>query len=176
MLSETAVFAGGCFWCTEASFQDLKGVISAVPGYAGGHTQQPSYQQVTSGATGHAEVVKVEFNPSVITYDDLLKVFFTVHDPTTRNRQGDDIGSQYRSMILYTNDAQKKSAQDFIAKINPEFDGRIVTEVEQLSDLYEAEDYHHDYFKKNPNAGYCQAIISPKVAKLRKKFAELVKN
>jgi peptide-methionine (S)-S-oxide reductase len=176
MATQTAVFGGGCFWCTEAAFQDLKGVHSAVPGYAGGKGQQPSYQQVTSGMTGHAEVVKVTFDSDVISYEDLLKVLFTVHDPTTSNRQGNDIGTQYRSIILYSDESQKKTAQDFIARINPEFDGRIVTEIEPLTDFYEAEDYHHDYFKKNPNAGYCQVIISPKVAKLRKEFAGLLKD
>ena len=175
MPTQTAVFGGGCFWCTEAAFQDLKGVQSAVPGYAGGKTQQPSYQQVTTGATGHAEVVKVVFDPIVISYNDLLKVFFTVHDPTTRNRQGNDVGAQYRSIILYIDEAQKKAAEDFIARINPEFDGRMVTEVEPLVEFYEAEGYHHDYFKKNPNAGYCQVIISPKVAKLRKEFSDLLR-
>jgi len=175
MSTQTAVFGGGCFWCTEAAFQDLKGVQSAVPGYAGGKTQQPSYQQVTTGATGHAEVVKVVFDPIVISYNDLLKVFFTVHDPTTRNRQGNDVGAQYRSIILYIDEAQKKAAEDFIARINPEFDGRMVTEVEPLVEFYEAEGYHHDYFKKNPNAGYCQVIISPKVAKLRKEFSDLLR-
>jgi peptide-methionine (S)-S-oxide reductase len=176
MATQTAVFGGGCFWCIEAAFQDLKGVHSAVPGYAGGKGQQPSYQQVTSGMTGHAEVVKVTFDSDVISYEDLLKVLFTVHDPTTSNRQGNDIGTQYRSIILYSDESQKKTAQDIIARINPEFDGRIVTEIEPLTDFYEAEDYHHDYFKKNPNAGYCQVIISPKVAKLRKEFAGLLKD
>lgn len=176
MATQTAVFGGGCFWCTEAAFQDLKGVHSAVPGYAGGKGQQPSYQQVTSGTTGHAEVVRVIFDPDLISYEDLLKVLFTVHDPTTRNRQGNDIGTQYRSIIFYSDESQKQTAEEFIARINPEFDGRIVTEVEPLTDFYEAEDNHHDYFKKNPNAGYCQVIISPKVAKLRKEFAELLKD
>ena len=176
MTTQTAVFGAGCFWCTEAAFQDLKGVHSAVPGYAGGKAQQPSYQQVTSGVTGHAEVVKVTFDPEMISYEDLLKVLFTVHDPTTRNRQGNDIGTQYRSIILFSDESQKKTAEDFIARINPKFDGRIVTEVEPLAEFFESEDYHHDYFKKNPNAGYCQVIISPKVAKLRKEFAGLLKD
>ncbi|MEX2143596.1 MAG: peptide-methionine (S)-S-oxide reductase MsrA [Anaerolineales bacterium] len=175
MPTQTAVFGGGCFWCTEAAFQDLKGVSSVVPGYAGGQVVQPSYQQVTSGATGHAEVVKVTFDPEVISYEVLLKVFFTVHDPTTRNRQGNDIGTQYRSIILYADDLQKKVAVELISRLNPEFDGKIVTELQSLTDFYEAEEYHHDYFKKNPNAGYCQVIISPKVAKLRKEFSSLLK-
>ncbi|MEX2162132.1 MAG: peptide-methionine (S)-S-oxide reductase MsrA [Anaerolineales bacterium] len=175
-IPKTAVFGGGCFWCTEAAFQDLKGVSRVVPGYAGGQLAEPTYEQVCSGRTGHAEVVRVEFDPAVIAYNDLLKVFFTVHDPTTRDRQGNDIGSQYRSIILYTDEQQKREAEKFIAEINPEFDNRIVTTVEPLTDLYEAEEYHHNYFKTNPHAGYCQMIISPKVAKLRKEFAGLLKN
>ena len=175
MANEIAVFGGGCFWCTEASFQDLKGVARAVPGYAGGSVPSPSYQQVCTGMTGHAEVVQVEFDPSVISYETLLKVFFTVHDPTQLNRQGNDVGTQYRSVIYTTSEEQKQAAEAFIAEINPEFDGGIVTEVAPLDTFYEAEDYHHDYFKKNPNAGYCAVIISPKVAKLRKQFADLLK-
>jgi peptide-methionine (S)-S-oxide reductase len=174
MSKQTIVFGGGCFWCTEAAFQNLKGVNRVMPGYAGGQVAEPTYEQVCSGRTGHAEVVRVEFDPAVIAYNDLLKVFFTVHDPTTRDRQGNDIGSQYRSVILYTDEEQKREAEKFIAEINPEFDNRIVTQVAPLTDFYEAEEYHHNYFKKNPNAGYCQAIISPKVAKLRKEFAGLL--
>ena len=175
MAGEKAVFAGGCFWCTEAAMQDLKGVVHVLPGYAGGTVPSPSYEQVCTGRTGHAEVVQVEFDPDVISYNDLLKVFFTAHDPTTLNYQGNDAGTQYRSAIYYTTDEQKKQAQDFIAKINPQFDGGIVTEVAPLETFYEAEDYHHDYFKKNPNAGYCRVIISPKVAKLRKEFSGMLK-
>lgn len=170
----TAVFGGGCFWCTEAAMQDLRGVKSVVPGYAGGHLPEPSYQQVCTGRTGHAEMVKVEFDPDVISYETLLKVFFTSHDPTTLNRQGNDIGTQYRSIILYTDEQQKAEAEKFIAELNPEFDNSIVTTVEPLTEFYEAEEYHHNYFKRNPYAGYCQVIISPKVAKLRKEFANLL--
>lgn len=175
MTKQTAVFGGGCFWCTEAAFQDLKGVDRVLPGYAGGQVPNPSYQDVCTGRTGHAEVVKVEFNPDIISFTDLLKVFFTVHDPTTLDRQGNDMGSQYRSIILYAGEEQKQQAEAFIAELNPEFDNRIVTQIEPLTEFYEAEQYHHDYFKKNPNAGYCRAIISPKVAKLRKEFAGLLK-
>jgi peptide-methionine (S)-S-oxide reductase len=175
MATETAVLGGGCFWCTEAVFQEIKGVSRVVPGYAGGKQAEPSYQQVSAGTTGHAEVVKVEFDRNVISYKQLLQVFFATHDPTTRDRQGNDIGSQYRSIILYATDEQKKTAEETIAELNQEyFAGRIVTEVQPLGDFYEAEDYHHNYFKKNPTAGYCQVIISPKVAKLRKQFADLL--
>lgn len=174
MTTQTAIFGGGCFWCTEAALQDLRGVKSVVPGYAGGHVPEPSYQQVCTGTTGHAEVVKVEFDPAVISYETLLKVFFTSHDPTTMDRQGNDVGTQYRSIILYTSEQQKAEAEKFIAELNPEFDNGIVTAVEPLTDFYEAEEYHHNYFKRNPYAGYCQAIISPKVAKLRKEFANLL--
>lgn len=174
MSTQTAVFGGGCFWCTEAAFQRIKGVTRVVPGYAGGQVVDPSYQQVTTGSTGHAEVVQVDFDPDIVSYKDLLKVFFAVHDPTTLNRQGNDIGPQYRSIILYADEEQKKAATDFIADLNKEVGG-IVTEVKPLTEFYEAEEYHHDYFNRNPNAGYCQAIISPKVAKLRKAYAEMLK-
>lgn len=173
MAEQSAVLGGGCFWCTEAAFQNLKGVSRAVPGYAGGPSVAPTYEQVCTGTTGHAEVVRVTFDPEVIAYKTLLKVFFTVHDPTTLNRQGNDIGSQYRSIVLYADEAQKKEAEEFIAEINREFDGKIVTEVKPLKDFYEAEEYHHDYFKKNPLSGYCMMIVSPKVAKIRKEFAHL---
>jgi len=175
MTTQTAVLGGGCFWCTEAVFQEIRGVTSAVPGYAAGKTAEPSYQQVSMGTTGHAEVVKVEFDPAVVSYKQLLQVFFATHDPTTRDRQGNDIGSQYRSIVLYASDEQKKVAEETMAELNKEyFGGKIVTEVQPLGDFYEAEEYHHDYFKKNPTAGYCQVIISPKVAKLRKQFAPLL--
>jgi peptide-methionine (S)-S-oxide reductase len=174
MSTQSAVFGGGCFWCTEAAFQRLKGVTRVVPGYAGGSVQLPTYEQVTTGRTGHAEVVRVTFDPKVISYKQLLKVFFAIHDPTTPNRQGNDIGPQYRSLILFADDEQRQEAEIFLAEINPEFDNRIVTEVKPLEAFYEAEDYHHDYFNKNPNAGYCQVIISPKMSKLRKEFAQLL--
>ena len=172
----TAVFGGGCFWCTEAALQDLRGVSRVLPGYAGGSVKSPSYEQVCTGRTGHAEVVKVEYDPEVISYQDLLKVFFTVHDPTQLNRQGNDIGTQYRSAVFYEDEAQKKETEDFIGELNKEIGGGIVTTLEPLGDFYEAEEYHHNYFKRNPFAGYCQMIVSPKVAKVRKKFADLLQS
>lgn len=145
-----------------------------VPGYAGGEVEAPNYEQVCNGRTGHAEVVRVTYDPSVIAYKDLLKVFFSTHDATTRDRQGNDIGSQYRSVILYSDEQQKKEATEFIADLNEDLGGRIVTEVSPLKEFYEAEDYHHNYFKNNPSAGYCQFIISPKMSKMRKEFAEML--
>ncbi len=174
METQTAVFAGGCFWCTEAAFQGLRGVQRVLPGYAGGQAPHPTYEQVCAGRTGHAEVVQVDFDPGQISYRDLLGVFFTVHDPTTLNRQGNDIGTQYRSAIFYLDEAQKAEAQAFIAELNPEFGGAIVTELAPLDVFYVAEEYHHDYFRKNPGSGYCQAVISPKLAKLRKQYAALL--
>jgi peptide-methionine (S)-S-oxide reductase len=176
MPTQTAVFAGGCFWCTEATMQNLKGVSKAVPGYTGGNVPNPSYQRVTTGSTGHAEAVQVTFDPNVISYKDLLNVFFATHDPTTLNRQGNDIGTQYRSAIFYADEQQKKEATEFIEELNKDLRGKIVTEVTALDEFYEAEDYHHDYFKKNPTAGYCQVIISPKMAKMRKEFAHLLQS
>lgn len=171
---QTAVFAGGCFWCTEATMQNLKGVSKAVPGYTGGNVANPSYQRVTTGMTGHAEAVQVTFDLDLISYKDLLNVFFATHDPTTLNRQGNDIGTQYRSGIFYADEQQKKEATEFIEELNKDLRGKIVTEVTALDEFYEAEDYHHDYFKKNPTAGYCQVIISPKMTKMRKEFAHLL--
>ena len=169
---ETAVFGGGCFWCTEAIFAELKGVEKVVPGYAGGSTpvggENPSYEQVSSGTTGHAEVIKIEFDPSVISYLDLLEVFFAVHDPTTPNQQGADVGSQYRSLILTTTDAQKADAEK---SIKPGF----VTEIKPLENFFEAEDYHKKYYESNPNQPYCQLVINPKLAKFRQKFSKLRK-
>jgi len=176
-MTETAIFGGGCFWCTEATFEMLEGVVSVMPGYAGGSTPNPSYEQVCGGETGHAEVIQVEFDPEKISFTDLLSVFFVVHDPTTRNRQGNDIGTQYRSIILTTNEKQKKEAEEFIRQLSEnEFAGKkIVTEVQLLEIFYPAEGYHHHYFQKNPEKAYCQAVINPKVEKLRKHFTELLK-
>lgn len=173
--TETAVFGGGCFWCTEAVFQLLKGIILVVPGYAGGDRDKPSYEAVSSGTTGHAEVIKIEFDPSLISYDDLLTVFFATHDPTTLNRQGADIGSQYRSIILYTSPEQKKKSEEMIAQINESSKegNKIVTEVKQLEAFFEAEDYHHSYYKQNRDAAYCQVIINPKLKKVQEKFVQL---
>ncbi|MCW5877873.1 MAG: peptide-methionine (S)-S-oxide reductase MsrA [Anaerolineales bacterium] len=175
MATQTAVFAGGCFWCTEAAFQPLRGVQRVQPGYAGGQQPHPTYEQVCTGRTGHAEVVQIDYDPDQISYQDLLSVFFTVHDPTTLNRQGNDIGTQYRSAIFYADEAQRQVAEAFIAELNPDFEDRIVTELAPLDIFYVAEEYHHDYFKKNPGSGYCQAVIPPKLAKLRKQYAGLLR-
>ena len=175
MATQSVVFGGGCFWCTEAAFQRLQGVSRVMPGYAGGSVADPSYEQVTMGRTGHAEVVRVSFDPKIISYKQLLKVFFAVHDPTTLNRQGNDIGPQYRSVILFADEEQRHEAENFIAELNKEIGGGIVTEVKPLTEFFEAEEYHHNYFNRNPNAGYCQVIISPKMAKLRKEYADLLK-
>lgn len=176
-MTETAIFGGGCFWCTEATFEMLEGVVSVMPGYTGGSTPNPSYEQVCGGETGHAEVIQIEFNPEKISFPDLLTVFFVVHDPTTRNRQGNDIGTQYRSVIFYTNETQKKQAEEYIQTLNEnEFkDKKIVTELQPLDIFYPAEAYHHHYFQKNPEKAYCQAVINPKVEKLRKQLTELLK-
>lgn len=176
-MKETAFFGGGCFWCTEATFEMLEGVVSVMPGYAGGSTPNPSYEQVCGGETGHAEVIQVEFDPEKISFTDLLSVFFVVHDPTTRNRQGNDMGTQYRSIILTTNEKQKKEAEEFIRQLSEnEFAGKkIVTEVQPLEIFYPAEAYHRHYFQKHPEKAYCQAVINPKVEKLRQKFSTLLR-
>lgn len=174
--TETAIFGGGCFWCTEAIFENLKGVISVTPGYAGGAKSNPTYEEVSSGKTGHAEVIKIEFDPEQITYENLLTVFFAVHDPTTINRQGDDVGVQYRSIILHTDEEQKKQAENFIKRLNESEGGRVVTEVKPLEKFYKAEDYHHHYYQKNKNQPYCQIVINPKLQMLRKNFDNLLKS
>ncbi len=175
---ETAIFGGGCFWCTEAIFQSLKGVASVIPGYAGGTMQSPSYEVVSSGRTGHAEVIKIEYDPKQISYHELLEVFFATHDPTTPNRQGSDIGEQYRSIIFYTNEEQKQDAEKFIKDLENQkvFDGSIVTQIKPFEIFYEAEQYHKNYYLKNPDKPYCQVIISPKLAKFRQKFAKLLEH
>jgi peptide-methionine (S)-S-oxide reductase len=170
MASESIVFGGGCFWCTEAVFRLFDGVTSTMPGYAGGDTPNPTYGQVCDGYTGHAEVLKIDYDPKLITLDKLLDVFFTMHDPTTLNRQGADSGTQYRSIILYTNDRQKEAAQLFIKKIQPNYKDPIVTELKRLGKFYEAEDYHQRYYEKNPGQGYCSVVIGPKIAKVKKKY------
>ncbi len=171
---ETAVFGGGCFWCTEAIFQGLKGVSSVLPGYAGGHLPNPTYEQVSGGDTGHAEVTQIIFDPKVITFPVLLEVLFATHDPTTMNRQGGDIGEQYRSVIFYTTPEQKKQSEAYIKNAQKDFDSPIVTQIQPLDKFYEAENYHQNYFNNNKNQPYCQAVISPKLAKFRKKFAYLL--
>ncbi len=173
-MTETAVFGGGCFWCTEAIFSRLKGVTAVTSGYAGGKVPQPSYMQVCSGNTGHAEVLKIEYDAAVISYEDLLYVFFHTHDPTTPNRQGNDIGEQYRSIILYQDDEQKKLAEKVIQQLNAsgEFRQRIVTEVKQLQEFYPAEDYHQRYYENNAGQPYCQMIIRPKLDKFKSRFKD----
>jgi peptide-methionine (S)-S-oxide reductase len=174
---ETATLAGGCFWCLEAVFTRLRGVDRVESGYSGGHVENPSYHAVCAGNTGHAEVVQVDFDPQLITYRDLLEVFFATHDPTTLNRQGHDVGTQYRSAIFYHDDAQKQQAERVISELSEQkvFDDPIVTEVAPLRKFYPAEDYHRDYYDRNPEQPYCQVVISPKVSKLRQKYAEKLK-
>ena len=173
----TATFAGGCFWCTEAVYAELKGVKSVTSGYIGGAVPNPTYQDVCTGQTGHAEAIQIEYDPAVVSFQKLLEVFFATHDPTTLNRQGADVGTQYRSGIFYHDDEQKRVAEEVIMKLNQArvFPGPIVTEVTKASVFYPAEDYHQDYFAKNPYQPYCQAAAAPKVAKVRKVFKDLVK-
>ena len=176
-MSEVAVFGGGCFWCTEAVFKMLKGVSSVLPGYAGGDMPNPTYEQVSNGNTGHAECVKIDYDPSQVNYHDLLLIFFGSHDPTTVNRQGNDVGTQYRSIIFYTTPEQKAVAEKFITDINAsnKMGAPVVTDLEPLKEFYVAEDYHRDYFAKNPGNPYCSIIINPKLEKVQKEFAELLK-
>ena len=176
--SEVATLAGGCFWCLEAVYDELNGVTDVVSGYSGGRRPNPTYDQVCSGATGHAEVVQVTFNPEVVSFRELLEVFFTIHDPTTLNRQGADVGTQYRSAVFYHSPEQKETAEQVIAELNKEkiWDAPIVTEVTALTQFYPAEDYHQEYFARNPGQGYCQFVVAPKVAKFMKKFAGRLKN
>ena len=174
---DTITLGGGCFWCIEAIYLDLQGIVMVVSGYAGGRTKDPSYQDVCGGDTGHAEVCQVTFNPAVITLKEVLEVFFTVHDPTTLNRQGNDVGSQYRSIILYNSDDQKSIATEVLNEANKTiYDRKIVTTIEKLDVFYKAEQYHQNFYARNPNQGYCRVVISPKVAKFRKKYFEKLKN
>ncbi len=177
MSREVATLAGGCFWCLEAVYDELAGITDVVSGYSGGHVPNPSYEQVCGKRTGHAEVVQVTFGPGVISFPDVLKVFFTIHDPTTKDRQGNDVGPQYRSAIFYHSPEQKAAAEEVIAEFTREklWPRPIVTEVTPFEAFYPAEDYHQEYFARNPYQGYCQAIISPKVAKFRKTFVDSLK-
>lgn len=176
--NEIAVFGGGCFWCTEAVFKMLKGIKKVTPGYSGGKTENPTYLDVGAGMTDHAEVIQIEFDPSLISFRDLLTVFFGTHDPTTPNRQGNDVGTQYRSVIFYTNESQKTEAENFIYEINDSSTGgkTIVTEVTKFEKFYPAEGYHQDYYAKNPTNRYCEIIINPKLQKVQEKFADLLKS
>ena len=174
---EVAVLGGGCFWSMEASFSQLKGVQDAEAGYAGGSKEDPTYEEVSGKQTGHAEVVKIVFDPEIISFEKLLEVFFYVHDPTTLNRQGNDVGEQYRSIILYTSARQEEEARDYIKKLDEDgiFSDPIVTQVEPLEKYYRAEDYHQEYFENNPDQPYCSIVVGPKVEKFEDKFADLIK-
>lgn len=176
--TKTAVFGGGCFWCTEAVFRMLRGVIEVEPGYAGGAATDPSYEQVSSGKTGHAEVIRITYDPAEISYDDLLTVYFASHDPTTPNRQGADVGTQYRSIILPESDEEGKIAQRRIDELQGELKNgtRVVTEVQKLEKFYPAEDYHKKYFENNKSTPYCQIVIEPKIEKVRARFEKLLKD
>ncbi len=176
-MTKTAVFGGGCFWCTEAIFQMLEGVSKVESGYAGGSTSSPSYEAVSSGSTGHAEVIRITYDPAVVSYEDLLTVFFGSHDPTTPNRQGADVGTQYRSVILYRSEEERATAQRVAREIQDSLkDGtRVVTQIVPLDQFFPAESYHQNYFKENTNAPYCQLIIEPKIEKVKKRFVKLVK-
>ena len=177
MREEKATLGGGCFWCLEAVFKDLRGVASVMSGYAGGQVANPSYKQVCTGRTGHAEVVQIDFDPDEISYADLLRVFFTIHDPTTKDRQGHDVGTQYRSIILTHSPEQAETAQAVLAEIAAAklWPAPLVTELVPLETFYPAEPEHHDYFARNPWTGYCQAVVAPKVVKFRKTFADRLK-
>lgn len=176
--TETATFGAGCFWCVEAIFQRVNGVTEVESGFAGGHVKNPTYQQVVTGKTGHAEVARVTFDPAVISYKELLEVFWHTHDPTTLNRQGADVGTQYRSVIFYHDEEQKEIAEQSLKKTDESdlWDDPIVTEINEISNYSVAEDYHQNYFNNNPNAGYCSVVIAPKIAKFKKDFPHLLKD
>ncbi len=171
---QEAILGGGCFWCLEAIFKRIKGVKEVVSGYSGGKRKNPTYEQVCSGATGHAEVVKIIFDDNIISYEELLDIFFSIHDPTQLNRQGADIGTQYRSVIFPLNESQEKIAKEVIKKLNPKFDNKIVTTIEPFEAFYEAEDYHQNYYDNNPYQGYCQVVIAPKLQKFLREFEDKV--
>lgn len=175
--TETATLGGGCFWCTEAILSELAGVVSVMPGYAGGKVAHPTYEQVCTGRTGHAEVVQVVFDPAVVSYHDLVTVFMTTHDPTSLNRQGNDVGTQYRSVILYHSPSQRATAEQVVGELESArlWRKKIVTELVPFTEFFAAEEYHRDYFRRNPASGYCRAIIAPKVSKFRKEFAARLK-
>ena len=174
--NEFATLAGGCFWCLEAVYEELEGVVDVESGYCGGHVARPTYQQVCAGDTGHAEVVRVEFDPGRISYREILEVFFTIHDPTQLNRQGNDVGTQYRSAIFYHTDEQRRIAEQIAREIAPHYDAEIVTQIVPATDYFRAEDYHQEYFRHNPAQGYCMFVVAPKVEKFRRTFAAKRKN
>ena len=172
---EVAYLGGGCFWCVEAVYLEVRGVLKVESGYMGGEVDHPTYEQVCSGTTGHAEIVRVEFDPALISYHDLLQIFFTIHDPTTLNRQGNDVGTQYRSVIFTTSPEQEAVARQVIAEMSMVWDAPIVTQVQPAEDWYKAEDYHQDYFRQHPLQGYCAFVVAPKVAKFRSTFTDWVR-
>lgn len=176
-MEEVATLGGGCFWCTEAVFQEIEGVLKVVPGYSGGHVKNPTYRQVVAGGTGHAEVVQVTFDADVISFREILEIFFTMHDPTSLDRQGADVGPQYRSVIFYHSESQRTVAEEFIAEMNAinVFGLPIVTRVEPFTGFYEAEDYHRNYYERNRRQGYSRYVIEPKLGKVRKEFKEMIK-
>ncbi len=171
---EIAVLGGGCFWCLEAAYEIVPGILDVESGYAGGNRDNPTYEQVGTGLTGHAEVVRIVYDPAIISYDSLLDLFFRIHDPTTKNRQGADVGTQYRSIILYASEDQKKAAERYIALIGPSYKNPVVTDLQQLGAYWPAEDYNQDFFRKNPEYGYCQVVVAPKVDKARS-FVDAIK-
>jgi peptide-methionine (S)-S-oxide reductase len=175
--SEVATIAGGCFWCLEAIFKEVEGIENVIPGYTGGSTVNPTYQEVCTGSTGHAEAVQVTFNPVKISYQEILQIFFSIHDPTTSNQQGDDVGTQYRSAIFYHNEQQKATAEKLIAELNKArlWKKSIVTQIAPLNKFYHAEDYHREYFSRHPELAYCKAVILPKVVQFRKQWAKRLK-
>lgn len=175
MAMEIATLGGGCFWCTEAVFQQLKGVQSVESGYTGGHVENPVYEQICEGTTGHAEVVRLTFDPAIVSYREILEVFFTIHDPTTLNRQGNDVGTQYRSVIYYHSPEQQDTAKHVISEMANVWDAPIVTELSPAVTYYKAENYHQNYFRMNPKQGYCAFIVAPKVSKFRKTFSDKIR-
>lgn len=174
--SETAILGGGCFWCTEAVYLETRGVTKVESGYMGGHTENPTYEKVCSGTSGHAEVVRVEFDPAQISYRDILEIFFTIHDPTTLNRQGNDVGTQYRSVIFTTSPEQEATARQVMGEMAHVWDAPLVTEIQPQQKWYRAEDYHQDYFRQHPLQGYCAFVVAPKLSKFRQTFASRVKD
>jgi len=174
-MAEKATFAGGCFWCTEAIFNSLKGVSSVKVGYAGGEAPTPTYEQVSAGTTGHAETIQISFDPKIVSYKDLLYIFFRTHDPTTLDKQGPDVGPQYRSMVFYHGDAQRKTAEETLREAQQNYSDKIITEIVPFKGFYPAEGYHQDFYKKNPNQTYCRLVIDPKIEKLKKDFKEYLK-
>lgn len=175
MATEVATLGGGCFWCLEAVFQDLKGVESVVSGYSGGHVDNPTYESVSQGTTGHAEVINITFDPDVITYQDILQIFFMLHDPTTPDRQGNDVGPQYRSVIFYHTLEQERIAREVMSEMIGVWSSPVVTQLEAFTKFYPAEDYHQNFFKENPEQGYCIFVIEPKVSQFRRLFSERLK-